>query len=100
MRGRLPRCAVLDGEGGYLRRLEYKRDKQAEKDAALSRKAMLQALAASARGEVPEDGPRGGWRWSGRLAPPGVPRAEPSLGNRGSHQCNPPIITPSALPAT
>ena len=57
---------VLDGEGGYLRRLEYKRDKQAEKDARLSRKAMLEALAASARGEVPEEGPRGGKRWTGR----------------------------------
>ena len=57
---------MLDGEGGYLRRLEYKRDKQAEKDARLSRKAMLEALAASARGEVPEEGPRGGKRWTGR----------------------------------
>ena len=57
---------VLDGEGGYLRRLEYKRDKQAEKDARLSRKAMLEALAASVRGEVPEEGPRGGKRWTGR----------------------------------
>jgi hypothetical protein len=57
---------VLDGEGGYLRRLEYRRDKDAEKDATLSRKAMLEALAASVRGEVPEFGPRGGKRWSGR----------------------------------
>jgi len=57
---------VLDGQGGYLRRLEYKRDKQAEKDARLSRKAMLEALAASRRGEVPKEGPRGGKRWTGR----------------------------------
>jgi hypothetical protein len=57
---------VLDGEGGYLRRLAYKRDKQAEKDARLSRRAMLEALAASVRGEVPEEGPRGGKRWTGR----------------------------------
>jgi hypothetical protein len=57
---------VLDGEGGYLRRLEYKRDKEAEKDVSLSRKAMLEALTASYRGEVPEYGPRGGKRWSGR----------------------------------
>jgi hypothetical protein len=57
---------VLDGEGGYLRRLEYKRDKRAEKDAKLSRQAMLKALAASVRGEVPEVGPRGGKRWTGR----------------------------------
>jgi hypothetical protein len=57
---------VLDAEGGYLRRLEYKRDKQAETDARLSRKAMLEALAASVRGEVPAEGPRGGKRWTGR----------------------------------
>jgi hypothetical protein len=57
---------VLDGEGGYLRRLEYKRSKQAETDAKLSRAAMIEALAASVRGEVPEFGPRGGKRWSGR----------------------------------
>jgi hypothetical protein len=57
---------VLDGEGGYLRRLEYKRDKQADNDATLSRKAMLEALAASVHGEVPKEGPRGGKRWTGR----------------------------------
>jgi hypothetical protein len=57
---------VLDGEGGYLRRLEHKRSKQEEQDAKLSRRAMLEALAASVRGEVPEFGPRGGKRWSGR----------------------------------
>jgi hypothetical protein len=57
---------VLDGEGGYLRRLEYRRSKQAETNAKLSREAMLEALAASVRGEVPEVGPRGGKRWSGR----------------------------------
>ena len=57
---------VLDGQGGYLRRLEYKRSKQAETDAKLSREAMLEALATSVRGEVPEVGPRGGRRWSGR----------------------------------
>jgi hypothetical protein len=57
---------VLDGEGGYLRRLDFKRDKHADKDVQLSRAAMLEALAASVRGEVPEVGPRGGKRWSGR----------------------------------
>lgn len=57
---------VLDGEGGYLRRLEYKRTAEQEKDAKLSRAAMIEALAASVRGEVPEYGPRGGKRWSGR----------------------------------
>ena len=57
---------VLDGEGGYLRRLEYKRSREAETDLAMTRAAMLEALAASVRGEVPEFGPRGGKRWSGR----------------------------------
>ena len=57
---------VLDAEGGYLRRLEYKRDKAAETDAKLSRKAMLEGLGMAVRGEVPETGPRGGKRWSAR----------------------------------
>lgn len=57
---------VLGGEGGYLRRLDYKRNKEAETDLTLSRAAMLEALARSLRGEVPESGPRGGKRWSGR----------------------------------
>jgi len=57
---------VLDGEGGYLSRLEYRRSKQAETNVKLSRAAMLEALAASVRGEVPEVGPRGRRRGSGR----------------------------------
>jgi hypothetical protein len=57
---------VLEGEGGYLRRLEHKRSRDAENDLALTRKEMLEALAASVRGEVPEFGPRGGKRWTGR----------------------------------
>lgn len=57
---------VLEAEGGYLRRLEYKRTREQESDLALTRAAMLDALAASVRGEVPEFGPRGGRRWSGR----------------------------------
>ncbi len=57
---------VLEGEGGYLRRLEYKRSREAETDVELTRAAMLDALAASVRGEVPEFGPRGGKRWTGR----------------------------------
>jgi hypothetical protein len=57
---------VLDAEGGYMRRLDYKRDKAAEKDVKLSRKAALEALAASVRGEVREFGPRGGKRWTAR----------------------------------
>jgi len=57
---------VLDGEGGYLRRLEYRRDKAAETDAKLSREAMLEGLGMAVRGEVPALGPRGGKRWSAR----------------------------------
>jgi hypothetical protein len=57
---------VLDGEGGYLSRLDYKRDKAAERDTTLTRKAMLEALARAVRGEVPEFGPRGGKRWGPR----------------------------------
>ena len=57
---------VLGGEGGYLHRLDYKRSKEAETDVKLSRAAMLEALARSVRGEVPEFGPRGGKRWSAR----------------------------------
>ncbi len=57
---------VLEGEGAYLRRLEYRRSREAESDLGLTRAAMLEALAASVRGEVPEFGPRGGRRWSGR----------------------------------
>lgn len=57
---------VLDGEGGYLRRVAYKRGKAAEADAGLSRAAMLEALGAAVRGEVPEFGPRGGKRWTAR----------------------------------
>ncbi len=57
---------VLDGEGGYLRRLEYKRSKQEESDAQLSRAAMIEGLGRAVRGEVPEFGPKGGKRWTAR----------------------------------
>jgi hypothetical protein len=57
---------VLDAEGGYLRRVEYRRSKEEEKDSKLSRKAMLEGLAAAVRGEVPEFGPNGGKRWTPR----------------------------------
>jgi hypothetical protein len=57
---------VLDAQGGYLYRLAWKRGKEAEKDAKLSRELMLQALNASVRGEVPAEGPRGGKKWTGR----------------------------------
>jgi D-hexose-6-phosphate mutarotase len=46
--------------------MEYRRPREAETDLQLTRKAMLEALAASVRGEVPEFGPRGGKRWTAR----------------------------------
>ncbi len=61
---------VLAAEAGYLRRLAWQAarpgegDPTAERDAI--RQAVLAALAAAARGEVPERGPRGGRLWPAR----------------------------------
>ncbi len=62
---------VLDGDGGYLWRLaSRKRGDTSAMDLAgqleLTRNAILDGLAASARGEVPAQGPRGGKRWTVR----------------------------------
>ena len=57
---------VLDGEGGYIYRLAWKRDKAAEHDTQLTRQAIRDALGASVRGEVPKEGPRGGKKWTAR----------------------------------
>lgn len=61
---------LLESDGGYLGavgwkfKLEGGNDiKQQLKD---TREAILSALRASARGEIPEKGPRGGTRWSAR----------------------------------
>jgi hypothetical protein len=60
---------VLDAEGGYLSALGWKH-RSTERDRAArlaaTREAILEGLAASARGEIPRRGPRGGLRWSAR----------------------------------
>lgn len=61
---------VLDSEAGYLGALgwKFKRDEQADlgEELARLRRAALEGLAASARGEIPARGPRGGLRWTAR----------------------------------
>jgi hypothetical protein len=60
---------VLDAEGGYLSALGWKhRSTERDRTARLAaiREAILEGLAASARGEIPRRGPRGGLRWSAR----------------------------------
>jgi hypothetical protein len=61
---------VLGSDAGYLSRLAWKlkSDDAADSSEQLSRtrQAILNALAAAARGEVAERGPRGGIRWTPR----------------------------------
>ena len=62
---------VLGAEGGYISRLGIKLDKEDEPDTLARQIAQLQkqasaALAASARGEAPKQGPRGGVIWTPR----------------------------------
>lgn len=61
---------VMGAEAGYLARLaqKFKLDETEDlgKELARTRQAVLDALAAAARGEVPERGPRGGVIWSPR----------------------------------
>ena len=91
---------VLDADGGYLSRLarKHKRDEAEllEQQLAHSREAMLQALDAAARGELPERGPRGGK--SGRhaisfVASPGtcstMPGSSKTAARRGLHRNKP-----------
>ena len=61
---------VLGADAGYLARLAWQL-KQSEKEdpgeaLARTRQAILNALASTARGEVPARGPRGGVRWTPR----------------------------------
>jgi len=56
---------VRDAELGYLGGLGAPKPKT--KDVKAARAAVLQALAASARGEYPAKGPRGGVRWKPRF---------------------------------
>jgi hypothetical protein len=61
---------VLGAEAAYLSRLAWKREKHADKDLNTeldqTHRAVLDALAAAARGELPARGPRGGVIWSPR----------------------------------
>ena len=61
---------VLGADAGYLASLGWKHrvDPKADRgrEVVRIRKAILEGLAASARGEIPRRGPRGGARWSPR----------------------------------
>lgn len=61
---------VLESEGGYLANLGVKHPIAWEKDLTEElqdyRRAVLEGLERSARGELPEFGPRGGQRWKVR----------------------------------
>jgi hypothetical protein len=59
---------VLDADAGYLRAVGWKAPKAGETGAwlAATREAILAALEASAAGEIPAKGPRGGNRWTAR----------------------------------
>jgi hypothetical protein len=61
---------VLGADAGYLARLAWKVGKSeaagAAEELARTRQAILDALAAAARGQVPEVGRRGGVRWTPR----------------------------------
>jgi hypothetical protein len=60
---------VREAEAGYLSALGWKFTPEARGERALleeTRAAVLEGLAASARGEIPAKGPRGGVRWRPR----------------------------------
>ncbi|MGE5264577.1 MAG: hypothetical protein ACM3S0_14450 [Acidobacteriota bacterium] len=61
---------VLNGQGAYLSRvgwkLEAREDEEPGEAMRLTRQAVLKALAASAHGELPSQGPRGGVMWKPR----------------------------------
>lgn len=57
---------VLEAEAGYLNQLGGKLPKEQIGELEPTRQAILETLAASARGEIPSKGPRGGLRWSPR----------------------------------
>jgi hypothetical protein len=61
---------VLESDAGYVNQLgwKFKPEDTEDLDARLeqTRQAILSGLAASARGEIPVRGPRGGLRWSPR----------------------------------
>lgn len=61
---------VLEAEQGYLSRLAWKVDKRQaanlNEEMRLTRQAIMDALSAAERGEIPERGPRGGLIWPAR----------------------------------
>lgn len=61
---------VLEAEQGYLSRLAWKIDKgravNLNEEMRLTRQAIMDALAAAERGEIPARGPRGGAIWPAR----------------------------------
>jgi hypothetical protein len=59
---------VIGADAGYLTAVGWKAPKAARpaKQLAATREAILAALEASATGEIPPQGPRGGVRWSAR----------------------------------
>lgn len=61
---------VLGAEGGYLRRLAWKTPQgdgtNLNEAMRLTRQAIMDALLAAERGEIPERGPRGGRIWPAR----------------------------------
>jgi hypothetical protein len=59
---------VVDADAGYLSGVGWKAPKPTEPGARLAetRKAILAAVKASAAGEIPPKGPRGGERWTAR----------------------------------
>ena len=61
---------ILGSDAGYLSQVGWKlqQGKTDDLDSQLkeTRQAILEALKASARGEIPEKGPRGGTRWPAR----------------------------------
>jgi hypothetical protein len=56
---------VIEADAGYLRAVGWKAPKTTESPDEI-RKAILSALKASAAGEIPPKGPRGGVRWTAR----------------------------------
>ncbi len=57
---------VLEAEGGYLSRLGWKVGEGKGDETTRTRTAVVDALTAAAHGEVEEEGPRGGKRWTAR----------------------------------
>jgi hypothetical protein len=57
---------VLDADRAYLSSVGRAPGKEASRDLASTRTMILDAMTASAHGEVPARGPRGGVRWSPR----------------------------------